>query len=120
MTERDMSLFPQDEIGDTLWEMLQQGDDLAQAREIEFSVIFSDKDSALKFGHFLLENNQKISFCPFPESKEFPWEVTAYPEVAASYENIMAYIDLLNSSSAPFSGKFDGWYSEPVATSTVH
>lgn len=120
MIERNLTLFPQDEIGDTLWDMLSSGDDLAQPREIEFSVIFADKESALKFGQFLLENNQKLSFCPFPESEQFPWEVTAYPEVSASYDNIAAYIELLNNSAVPFEGKFDGWYSEPVLKPTLH
>jgi len=108
--ERDLTLFPDDNNGSALWQMLQEGDDLNQAREIEFSVIFPNKELALKFGHLLLENNQKLSFCPYQESDEFPWEITAYPEMPASYENISAYQNLLEASSAPLDGKFDGWY----------
>lgn len=108
--ERDLALFPDDNNGHALWQMLQEGDDLNQAREIEFSVIFPNEELALKFGHLLLENNQKLSFCPYQESDEFPWEVTAYPEMPASYENISAYQNLLEASSAPLNGKFDGWY----------
>ncbi|GLX77051.1 hypothetical protein tinsulaeT_03910 [Thalassotalea insulae] len=108
--ERDLTLFPDDNNGNALWQMLQDGDDLSAAREIEFSVIFPNQELALKFGHLLLENNQKLSFCAYPDSEEFPWEITAYPEMAASYENISAYQHLLETSSEPLQGKFDGWY----------
>ena len=62
---RDLILFPEDEIGNTLWEMQQKGDDLLNGREIEFSVLFPSQELALKFGQLLLENNQKLSFTPY-------------------------------------------------------
>jgi len=102
--ERDLTLFPQDEIGDYLWNALNSGNDLNQAREIEFTVIFKSQENALKFGHLLLENNQKLSCCPFEENQEYPWEVTAYPYISASYRH------LLTESSAPLEGVFDGFY----------
>ncbi|WDE06611.1 ribonuclease E inhibitor RraB [Thalassomonas viridans] len=108
--ERDLTLFPRDSIGDALWQMQQDGDDLSIPREIQFSVLFADKQQALKYGQLLLENNQKLSLCPFPEDETTPWEITAYPEVEASYENITAYQELLENSSAAFQGKYDGWY----------
>lgn len=108
--ERDLTLFPQDDIGEYLWEALNSGNDLNQEREIEFTVIFSSQEQALKFGQLLLENNQKLSFCPFDENEEHPWEVTAYPFISASYENIIGYRQLLTESSAPFEGVFDGFY----------
>ncbi len=108
--ERDLTLFPDDKIGNTLWQMLEEGDDLFQKREIEFSVIFPNQELALKFGHLLLENNQKLSFCSYQSDEDFPWEITAYPEMAASYQNITAYQNLLEASSEPLKGKFDGWY----------
>lgn len=115
--ERDLALFPDDNNGNALWQMLQEGDDLSQAREIEFSVIFPNQELALKFGHLLLENNQKLSFCAYQENEEFPWEITAYPEMPASYENIAAYQNLLQASSEPLKGQFDGWYC--VSTSKM-
>lgn len=108
--ERNLDLFPQDNIGDALWKMLQQGDDLSRIREIEFSVLFQSEQQALKYGQLLLENNQKLSFSPFQGDEDYPWEITAYPEVEASYENITAYEELLSNSAVPFKGKYDGWY----------
>ncbi|MGB1197670.1 MAG: ribonuclease E inhibitor RraB [Thalassotalea sp.] len=108
--ERNLALFPEDENGNTLWQMLLEGDDLSDVREVEFSVLFPSQELALQFGHLLLENNQKLSFCSFPGDTDYPWEITAYPEMEASYENVVAYQHLLESSSAPLKGKFDGWY----------
>lgn len=108
--QRDEELFPLDNVGNALWQMLEGGDDLTIEREFEFSVIFADQEQALKFGQLLLENNQKLSFCPYQGDDAFPWEITAYPFMSASYENIAAYQELLTTSAAPFSGNYDGWY----------
>lgn len=108
--QRDEALFPNDTIGDALWKMHLSGDDLTQEREVEFSVLFSSQELALKFGQLLLENNQKLSMTPFQENAELPWEITAYPEIPMSYENICAYQELIETSSAPFQGVFDGFY----------
>ena len=107
---RDLALFPNDKIGDALWEMQQGGDDLELPREVEFSVLFPTQTLALQFGQLLLENNQKLSFTPFQDNEEYPWEITAYPEMPLSYENIIAYQELLETSSEPLKGKFDGFY----------
>lgn len=107
---RDLTLFPNDNIGDALWQMQQAGDDLEKITELEFSVLFPSQTLALQFGQLLLENNQKLSFTPFQDNEALPWEITAYPEMSPNYENISAYQELLETSSAPFQGKFDGFY----------
>lgn len=108
--ERDITLFPEDDIGQYLWDALSSGDDLTQPREIEFTVIFKTQEQALKFGHLLLENNQKLSMSPFEENESHPWEVTAYPTTNASYDNIIAYKNLINDGAVAFEGVFDGFY----------
>lgn len=107
---RDLTLFPNDRTGDTLWQMHQAGDDLEQSREVEFSVLFPSQALAMQFGQLLLENSQKLSFTPFQDDEEYPWEITAYPEIPMSYENIIAYQELLEMGSEPLKGKFNGFY----------
>jgi len=107
---RDLSRFPHDSIGDALWQRQQAGENLTTPREIEFSVLFPNQELALQFGQLLLENNQKLSFTPFQENEEFPWEITAYPEMPLDYDSIASYQALLESSSIPMQGKFDGFY----------
>ena len=108
--DRDLTLFPNDNIGDALWQMQQAGNDLETVREVEFSVLFPSQALALQFGQLLLENNQKLSFTPFPNNVELPWEITAYPEMSLNYGNISAYQELLETNSASLQGQFDGFY----------
>jgi hypothetical protein len=107
---RDLALYPEDEIGNTLWQMQENGEDLISEREIEFSVLFPEQEVAIKFGQLLLENNQKLSFTPSEAHADLPWEITAYPQMPVTYENIISYQELLESSAAPLKGQFDGVY----------
>ena len=107
---RDLALFPPNDIGNTLWQMQQAGEDLTSKRELEFSVLFPSQALALQFGQILLENNQKLSFTPYEANADLPWEITAYPYMSANYEYISSYQELLEASAAPFKGQFDGVY----------
>jgi hypothetical protein len=108
--DRDLTLFPNDNTGDALWQMQQAGDELEKTREIEFSVLFPSQTLALQFGQLLLENNQKLSCTPFQGNEDLSWEITAYPEMALNYENVSAYQELLETSCEQFQGQFDGFY----------
>ena len=110
MLTRDLELFPEDETGQTLWEMLNQGCDLAQAHEVEFSVIFTTEQQALSFGQLLLANNQKVSFSPFDQHATHQFEITVYPTMPLNYNNITGYQALLESHAIEFSGLYDGWF----------
>ena len=107
---RDLILFPEDELGNTLWQMLEKGETLEDEREVEFSMLFPTQEQALKFGQVLLENNQKLSFTPFVENETLPWEITAYPYMTVTYENIMSYQELLIGSGEELQGQFNGIY----------
>jgi hypothetical protein len=107
---RDLTLYPNDNTGEYLWQRQQAGDDLDEPREVEFSVLFPSQELALKFGQLLLENNQKLSFTPFQDNEEYPWEITAYPIMPLNYENISSYQTLIENSSEPLKGHFDGFY----------
>jgi len=107
---RDLAFFPNDNIGDFLWEMQINGSELDMPKEVEFSVLFQSQALALQFGQLLLENNQKISFTPFEGNEEYPWEITAYPEMPLNHQHISAYQELLETSCEPLKGTFDGFY----------
>lgn len=111
---RDLAQFPEDEVGNALWQLAEQGADLSLETEVEFSVIFPSQEQALKFGHLLLENGQKLSFSPYQGNDELPWEITAYPIMPLSYDNIIAYQALLSEHCPAFGGKYDGWYCIPL------
>lgn len=56
---RDYSRSPDDDNGDVLWNMAQDGDSLIKRREINFSIIYPSEDAALEFAVHLLRNGQK-------------------------------------------------------------
>ena len=106
--ERDYTLFPEDENGNTLWMMQQDGDHLDEVREIDFSVIFPSDDQALQFALRLLRHGQRVSFGPC-ENEEFPWQVEVHPNMEPSHENISEFERLLAEDAEPLEGRNDGW-----------
>ena len=109
---KDHVAFPDDENGDVLRQMAEQGDDLSIPREIDFSVIFPTEDAALRFAVLLLRNGQKVSFCEYEEDEERPWQVQAHPFMVPSHENISGYESLLANEAEAFGGENDGWGCE--------
>jgi len=107
--KRDNELFPDDVNGDALWEMQESGDDLSKPREIEFTIIFSKEDEALKFSETLLTNRQKILLSDNEENKDYPFEIIVYVFMEATYEEISGYQDLLEMHATKFNGLGDGW-----------
>lgn len=69
---RDFEVYPNNENGDTLWRMADDGDDLSIPREVDFSVIFRTEGEALKFAVHLLKNDLKVSFSSYKEHDEMP------------------------------------------------
>lgn len=106
---RNYEQFPDDENGDILYNMAEDGDNLSKEREVDFSVIFPTEDSAIKFAVHLLRNEQKVSFSPYEEHEELPWQVQAHPVMIPTHENISGYESQLSADSAVFGGRNDGW-----------
>jgi Regulator of ribonuclease activity B len=109
--KRDYTRFPDDENGDVLWRMLEDGDNLSKPREIDFSVIFPTEEAALQFAVHLLRNDQKVSFSEYEEHDELPWQVHAHPVMEPTHENISGFESQLGEDAAEFGGSNDGWGS---------
>ena len=108
---RDYAKFPDDENGDVLWKMLEQGDNLSKRREIDFSVIFPSEESALQFAVRLLRGDQKVSLSGYDGSDEFPWQVEVHPTMEPTYENVSGFERQLEEEAAKLGGRNDGWGS---------
>jgi hypothetical protein len=107
--KRDYAQYPDDENGDVLWSMLEDGDNLATPREVDFSVVFPTEESAMNFAVVLLRNGQKVSFSPYEGKEGFPWQVHAHPVMAPTHENVSGYEQQLAIDAAAFGGANDGW-----------
>ncbi len=106
---RDLTQYPDDENGDVLWSMLQDGDDLSIAREVDFATIFPDENAAIQFAVHLLRNDQKVSFSAYEGHDTHPWQVVAHPLMLPTYDNISGFEALLESEASRFGGRVDGW-----------
>ena len=106
---RNYLQFPDDQNGDILWDMSEDGDNLAKRREVDFSVIFPTEEAALQFAVHLLRNDQKVSFSPYEEHGELPWQVQAHPVLVPTHENVTSYENQLEQDAARFGGRNDGW-----------
>jgi len=106
---RDLSLYPEDENGDVLWNMLQDGDDLSIPREVDFALIFPTQDVAITFAVHLLKNEQKVSLAAYEGNDEYPWQVVVHPLMLPTHQNISGFEGLLASEAVSYSGQVDGW-----------
>lgn len=59
---RDYEQFPDDDNGNVLWQMVEDGDDLTELHEIEFSIAFQDQQNAEQCAMHLLYQEQNFSF----------------------------------------------------------
>ncbi|CAM9220835.1 ribonuclease E inhibitor RraB [Acinetobacter pseudolwoffii] len=106
---RDYNQFPDDENGNVLWQMHQDGDDLQEAHEIEFSLVFIDEEQADRCALYLLKEEQKISLFQDEESATLEWIITIYVYMEPTYEDIVDLEQWFSKIAAEFQGEYDGW-----------
>ncbi len=109
--DRDYKVFPDDENGDVLWRMSEQGDNLDKKREVDFCVIFSTEAAAIDFAVLMLRSDQKVSFSAYEGNAEMPWQVLVHPFMKPTHEGITRFETLLGEDAAQFGGRNDGWGS---------
>ncbi|WP_432209457.1 ribonuclease E inhibitor RraB [Acinetobacter variabilis] len=106
---RDYDKFPDDENGHVLWQMYQDGDDLEDDHEIEFSIAFNSEEQADRCALHLLKEEQKISLYQDEESDTLEWTITIHVYMQPTYENIVDLEQWFTRIAAEFQGEYDGW-----------
>ena len=106
---RDFKLYPDDDNGNVLWQMAQDGDDLTDAHEIEYSIAFTTKEQAEKCALFLLEEEQKISLFIDEETDVAEWIVTIYVYMEPEYSDIVDLEEWFTKIANDHGGEYDGW-----------
>ena len=109
MTERDYQQFPDDDNGDVLWQMHQDGDDLTEAHEIEYSIAFNTQEHAEKCALYLLQEEQKISLFVDEESDLKEWIITIYVYMEPEYSDIVDLEEWVTKIAEQYQGVYDGW-----------
>ena len=114
---RDLTIYPEDENGNTLRHMEAQGDDLTKPRNIDFAVVFPDGRSAEQFAEYFHDLGHEISVEETKSKPDFPWDVIVVKHMVPTHEGITDFEDLLQSVADRWRGKNDGWgcFSVPGA-----
>ena len=106
---RDFDKFPDDENGNVLWQMAEDGDDLMEAHEIEYSIAFQSQELAEKCALYLLKEEQKISLFEDEESDTSEWIITVYVYMEPEYSDIVDLEEWFTKIAEQHSGEYDGW-----------
>jgi|SRR5579884_1366199 len=107
--------YPDDDNGNVLRRMAEQGKDLTEARDIDFVVVFEQASSAEQFAKHFRELGYKVSvedtssFEDAEKEDNFPWDVIVVKHMVPTHEGITNFEDLLQSVADRWNGHNDGW-----------
>ena len=94
---------------DALQRLRNDGDKLAAARDIDFTVVFPSEDAASAFALLVHGLGYSASFDQSDCVKTHPWDVRVVKNMIPSLQAIEAFEDLLDHSASPLGGRNDGW-----------
>ena len=108
--DRDFSKYPNDDNGDVLWRLVENGDDLSIERDIDFSLDFESEQAALDCGMFLFKNEYKVQLePPLEDDPDSPWTVQVMPYMAPDHAQISHMEAYLKDVAKHFGGDCTGW-----------
>jgi Regulator of ribonuclease activity B len=94
---------------DALQRMKANGDDLTRPRDVEFTVVFPNKESAEQFAENFRALGYKSSV-DFTETDEsFPWDVIVVKHMMPSGKEISDFEGILETVAHVLGGHNDGW-----------
>jgi len=101
--------FPDDENGDVLRRMQENGDNFSKPRNIDFTVVFPDQSSAEQFGAEIRHLGYERSVELTNSKPELPWDVVVVKYMLPSHEGITQFELELEIMASRFGGSNDGW-----------
>lgn len=108
MKSLQLAMLPDDENGDVLRAMLEDGDDLTIAREIDFHLVFGDEAAAKAFADAAALQDDLLVSVPAVD-EEGIWQVTASRHMAPRHAAITKLEQDLTVLAESFGGYPDGW-----------
>jgi len=106
-------LFPDDETGELLRLMQEQGDDLSVAREVDFFLVFETKELAQDFVN-QADLGPEISAGVARYEKTSKWQATLTVHMVPWYAEIVALEKQVARLGRQYGGEPDGWGCEKV------
>lgn len=108
--DRDFGRYPKDDNGEVLWRLIENGDDLSIARDVDFSLDFPSEQAALDCGLFLFKNEYKVQLDPPLEDEPgSPWTVQVIPYMSLGHAEVSHLESYFKDVARHFGGECTGW-----------
>jgi hypothetical protein len=108
MKSLQFAMLPDDENGDVLRAMLEDGDDLTLPRDIDFLLVFGDEAAARAFAD-AANALPDLVVSIAGEDEEGIWQVVASRHMAPKHADITRLEKELTTLAESFGGYPDGW-----------
>lgn len=108
MKSLQRAMLPDDENGDVLRAMIEDGDDLTIARDIDFHLVFGDEAAAAAFAAAAGMRDDLLVSVPAVDDEGI-WQVTAGRHMAPLHADITHVEKELTVLAESFGGYPDGW-----------
>jgi hypothetical protein len=99
--------FPDDENGEVLRRMFEQGDDLSKPRIVAFCFAFADRSQALEFAAAVEERDLEVCISFYEEWDG--WEVIVKRYMVPTHADISGLELSLTERTESVGGEADGW-----------
>jgi hypothetical protein len=99
--------IPNDENGKILRRMLENGDDLTQARTIDFCFAFAERRQALAFAEIVDERNLEVCISYYDEREM--WQAIVKRHMIPTHDAITSLELTLTTRAEQAGGESDGW-----------
>ena len=99
--------FPDDENGDVLRRMHDDGDDLDQPRTMDFCFAFPDRRQALAFAGLVDERDLEVCISWYEERRL--WQTVVRRHMVPAHRAITALEQALTARAESVGGEADGW-----------
>ena len=99
--------FPDDENGDVLRCMYDDGDDMSQPRIIDFCFAFPERKQALAFAEIVDDRDVEVCISYYEEREM--WQAIAKRHMIPTHQDITALELSLAAHAQSVGGEADGW-----------
>jgi len=108
---RDLTRYPEDDIGDKLYQSMLRGQSSCEPRPIDFAFLFQRRTDADAFAARLVEAglSPEIEHLPEEAAEAEEWEVLTTRELLADYTTVKRVLDELTALAAANHGKLAFW-----------